>query len=96
MTLLRPHDLYDRVVVVAPCWMDRDARWLVYYNHVVIFMNNAYRLSGHGRLVPMESVRYDVSIFHDFLYGTNFLAIDGDIATLNGIFLESINHCSNK
>ncbi|KAL8760536.1 MAG: hypothetical protein Q9184_003283 [Pyrenodesmia sp. 2 TL-2023] len=76
MPPLRAHDLDDRVVVVAPSRVHRHACRLVDHDHIIVLVHDTYWLSGHRRLVPVER---------------DFLAIDDNIATLDGVFLEHIS-----
>jgi len=59
---LCPHDLRDRVPVVAARRVHRDAGRLVDHDEVVVFVHDAYGFGRHGRLVSMQGVRDDVAV----------------------------------
>lgn len=53
MTSFCSHDLNDGIEVVSTGRMDWDAGRLVDDNHVVVFVDDTNRLSGHRRFVTV-------------------------------------------
>ena len=79
MSSLCPHDLYDRIVVVATGRMYRYSCRLVDDDHAIVFVYDANRLGGNGRFVSMQGIRNQITISNDDVF-SDFLAINFDDA----------------
>lgn len=85
------HDFYDRVIVVATCWVDGDTGWLIYNDHIVVLVNYSYGLSGHRRLVSVQGMGDYVSILDNGIDVWDLLAIDHNISTFYSVFLDLVS-----
>ena len=65
MTSFSSHDFDNRIVVVAPCWVNGYTGGLVDDNLIVILMDDANRLSGDRRLMAMQRMGYHITILDD-------------------------------
>lgn len=87
MTALSAQDLDDGVEVVPAGGVDRHTGRFVDDEHVVVLMDDTDRLRGHRGLVAVEGVRDDLAVLDPGGWGRDFAA-DGDLAGLDGMFLE--------